>query len=123
MFKDLTATCVFDNSEMYISKTVHPLSRDLHLFLRGSAIVDDAGTLLFFFNKTREMKENRNEWGEMKCIICRLCARVCVWLHLKFFLPCCTKWYNTHHKQALPVRNCVNLLDEGTHLLLPVLPV
>lgn len=68
------------------------------------------------------MKENRNEWGETKCIICRLCARVCVWLHLKFFLSCCTKWYNTHHKQALPVRNYVNLLDEGTHLLLPVLP-
>ena len=65
VFKDLTATCVF-NSEMYISKTAHALSLDPHLFLQGSTTVDNAGFLVcFFFNKARG-KEIRNEWGETK---------------------------------------------------------
>ena len=88
VFKDLTATCVF-NSEMYISKTAHALSLDPHLFLQGSTTVDNAGCFLFvclFSIKQEERKSEMN--GERpRCITCRLCARVCVWLHIKLFAP------------------------------------
>lgn len=61
VFKDLTATCVF-NSEMYISKTAHALSLDPRLFLQGSTTVDDAA--IFFFLIKQE--ERKSEMGETK---------------------------------------------------------
>lgn len=78
MFKDLPVTCVFGNSEVYISKTLHFLSWDPCLLLRGSAIVDNIGIFfLLFFSKAREKKKFRNEWRDTKmCNMSTLCQNL-----------------------------------------------